>query len=65
MVDEKIERIGEIVCFVLHLMKNREVHSKTKLAKLLYLLDVVKSRQGIQNFTGIEYTGIEYKSYYF
>jgi uncharacterized protein YwgA len=60
MKDEKIERISEILAFVLHLMKNREVFSKTKLAKLLYLLDVVKSRQGVPKFTGIEYTSYYY-----
>lgn len=60
MMDAKIERISEIISFALHLMKNREVFSKTKLVKILYLLDVVKSRQGSPNFTGIEY-----KSYYY
>ncbi|MCP4347303.1 MAG: DUF4065 domain-containing protein [Desulfobacterales bacterium] len=60
MANEKIERICEILSFVLHLMKNGEVFSKTKLAKLLYLLDVVKSRQRIPKFSGIKYTSYYY-----
>lgn len=41
-------------------MKNREIFSKTKLVKLLYLLDVVKSRRRIRKFSGVEY-----RSYYY
>jgi uncharacterized protein YwgA len=54
------ERISEIIAFTLHLMKNREIFSKIKLVKLLYLLDVVKSRRKIRNFSGVEY-----RSYYY
>jgi len=60
MTNERIERISEIIAFMLHLMKNREIFSKTKLVKLLYLLDVVKSRRNIRNFSGVEY-----RSYYY
>lgn len=60
MVERKTERISEILSFILHLMKNGEVFSKTKLVKLLYLLDVVKSRRGIPKFSGVEYSSHYY-----
>jgi uncharacterized protein YwgA len=55
----KIERISEIIAFILRLMGGR-AYSKTKLVKLLYLLDVMYARNGEPNFSGIEY-----KSYYY
>lgn len=52
----KIERISEIIAYILSLTKNKEIFSKTKLVKVLYLLDVVKSRRDHSDFTGIDYT---------
>ncbi len=60
MVNKKIERISEILSFMLHLMRNGEVFSKTKLVKLVYLLDVVKSRRGTPKFSGVEYSSHYY-----
>ncbi|OQX06971.1 MAG: hypothetical protein BWK80_50120 [Desulfobacteraceae bacterium IS3] len=59
MYNSKIERISEILCLLLHIMGG-ESFSKTKLVKLLYLLDVVKSRKGVPKFSGITF-----KSYYY
>lgn len=56
---EKIERISEIIAFILRLMGGR-AYSKTKLVKLLYLLDVMYARNNISNFSGVEF-----KSYYY
>lgn len=55
----KIERISEILAFLLHLM-GAQTFSKTKLVKLIYLLDVIHSRRD-----GTPFSGIEYKSYYY
>jgi hypothetical protein len=59
MKSERIERIGEIIAYVLQLAGG-EIFSKTKLVKLLYLLDVMKSREQQGCFTGISF-----KSYYY
>ena len=56
---EKIERISEILSLILHLMGG-QAFSKTKLVKLIYLLDVIQSRKGIHNFSGVDF-----KSYYY
>ena len=54
----KIERMSEIIAFILRLMGGR-ASSKIKLVKLLYLLDVMYARNGTSHFSGVEY-----KSYY-
>jgi hypothetical protein len=56
---EKFKRISEIIAFILCLMGGR-AYSKTKLVKLLYLLDVIYARNNKSNLSGIEY-----KSYYY
>jgi uncharacterized protein YwgA len=60
MRDERIERIAEIIAYVLQLVGG-QLFSKTKLVKLLYLLDVTESRK--QRNGG--FTQIEFKSYYY
>ena len=59
---KKLERICEIMAFILRLMGG-SAYSKTKLVKLLYLLDVMYARKGKMNFTGIEYTSYYYGPY--
>jgi uncharacterized protein YwgA len=55
----KIEKISEIIAFVISIF-NGEMDSKTKLVKLLYLIDVVFARKYKKSFSGIHY-----KSYYY
>jgi uncharacterized protein YwgA len=55
----KIEKISEIIAFVISIF-NGEIDSKTKLVKLLYLIDVVFARKYKKTFSGISY-----KSYYY
>jgi len=55
---ENIERPCEIICYVLNLIKETYV-SKAKIIKILFLLELIKSRQGIYNFTGLTF-----KNYY-
>ncbi len=58
----KVERISEILAFILRLMGGK-TYSKTKLVKLLYLLDVMHARNGIPHFSGIEYRSYYYGPY--
>jgi len=55
----KLERVSEIIAFILRLMGGK-AYSKIKLVKLLYLLDVMYARNGQSHFSGVEF-----KSYYF
>ena len=59
MKQQKLERISEILSYILHLMGG-ETFSKTKLVKLVYLLDVIQARRDQSKFSGITY-----KSYYY
>jgi hypothetical protein len=59
MDNSKIERISEIIAFVISIFGG-EIYSKTKLVKLLYLIDVVFDRKYKKAFSGISY-----KSYYY
>jgi hypothetical protein len=59
MDNSKIERISEIIALVISIF-NGEIYSKTKLVKLLYLIDVVFDRKYQKAFSGISY-----KSYYY
>jgi len=54
-----IKRIAEVIALVLRLMGGY-IFAKTKLVKIVYLLDVIQARQGNKNFS----TAI-YKSYYY
>ncbi|GAB4289259.1 MAG: hypothetical protein Fur0025_23700 [Oscillatoriaceae cyanobacterium] len=58
----KIERIGEVLALILHLMRG-EAFSKTKLVKLIYLLDVIQSRKGRHNFSGVDFRSYYYGPY--
>ena len=58
----KIERISEILSLILHLMRG-EAFSKTKLVKLIYLLDVIQSRKGSHNFSGVDFRSYYYGPY--
>ena len=60
--DAKIERISEILSRILHLMGGR-AYSKTKLVKLLYLLDVIQSRRDKPRFSGVNYVSYYYGPY--
>jgi uncharacterized protein YwgA len=55
----KIERISEIIAFILHLMGG-EAYSKTKLMKLIYLLDVIQARNN-----KLKFSGATFRSYYY
>jgi hypothetical protein len=59
MENSKIEKISEIIALVISIF-NGEIYSKTKLVKLLYLIDVVFARKYNKAFSGISY-----KSYYY
>jgi len=54
-----IKRIAEIIALVLRIMGG-SVYSKTKLVKIVYLLDVIQSRKGNKDFSTATY-----KSYYY
>ncbi|NES01220.1 MAG: hypothetical protein F6J86_46955 [Symploca sp. SIO1B1] len=54
-----IKRISEVIALILRLMGGY-IFAKTKLVKIVYLLDVIQARQGNKNFS----TAI-YKSYYY
>lgn len=58
----KIERISEILSLILHLMGG-QAFSKTKLVKLIYLLDVIQSRKGRHNFSGVDFRSYYYGPY--
>jgi hypothetical protein len=57
-IDAKIERIAEIVAYILRLMGGK-AFTETKLVKLVYLLDVIQSRKGHPHFSGAVF-----RSYY-
>jgi Protein of unknown function (DUF4065) len=59
MDNSKTEKISEIIAFVISAFSG-EIYSKTKLVKLLYLIDVVFARKYKKAFSGISY-----KSYYY
>jgi uncharacterized protein YwgA len=54
-----IKRIAEIIALVLRLMGGY-AYSKTKLVKIVYLLDIIESRKGKKHFSTATY-----KSYYY
>jgi uncharacterized protein YwgA len=58
----KIERINDIIAFVLSIMGG-EVQSKTKLIKTLYLIDIVFARKYNKVFSGIIYKSSYYGPY--
>ena len=58
----KVEKISEIIAFVISIF-NGEIYSKTKLVKLLYLIDVVFARKYKKPFSGINYTSYYYGPY--
>ena len=59
MDNSKLEKISEIIALIISTF-NGEIYSKTKLVKLLYLIDVVFARKYKKAFSGISY-----KSYYY
>jgi hypothetical protein len=62
MDNSKIEKISEIIAFIISIF-NGEIYSKTKLVKLLYLIDVVFARKHKKAFSGISYTSYYYGPY--
>lgn len=56
----RIRRVSEVIAFILGLMGG-ETRSKTKLVKLIYLLDVVQARKGNSH----EFSGVRFKRYYY
>jgi uncharacterized protein YwgA len=62
MIDKRIERIAEIIAYILQIMGG-EIFSKTKLVKLLYLLDFEKAAKGESNYTQIRFNSYYYGPY--
>ena len=62
MKDIQTERISEIILKILQVLGG-EVFSKTQLVKLIYLIDVIQSRKGEGNFSGVRYKRYYYGPY--
>jgi hypothetical protein len=58
----KLEKISEIIALIISTF-NGSIYSKTKLVKLLYLIDVVFARKYKRAFSGISYTSYYYGPY--
>ena len=58
----KIERIAHIIAYILTLLGGKE-YSKTKIVKLLYLLDIGYARYKCKSFTNISFTSYYYGPY--
>jgi len=56
---QNIKRIAEIIAIILRVMGGF-AYSKTRIVKLLYLLDIIQSRKGKKYFSSARY-----KSYYY
>ena len=55
----KIKRVAHIIAYILNLLGGKE-YSKTKIVKLLYLLDI-----GYARYKGKSFTNINFSSYYY
>jgi hypothetical protein len=63
MADQtKIKRVAYIIAYVLTLLGGKE-YSKTKIVKLLYLLDIDYARYKGKSFTNINFTSYYYGPY--
>jgi len=60
--NEKIKRIAEIISYILQLLGGKE-YSKTKIVKLLYMLDVCYSKKYKKSFTEITFKSYFYGPY--
>lgn len=58
--DIKTEKIAEILAFIIHLMGGK-AKSKTKLFKLIYLLDAIQSRKNKKN----KFSGVTLQNYFY
>ena len=58
-MSNNLDKLKEVICFIISIF-NGELHSKTKLAKLTYLVDF-KAKQNL----GKTITGATYKSYFY
>jgi hypothetical protein len=58
----KIKRIAHIIAYILTLLGGKE-YSKTKIVKLLYLLDISYARFKSKSFTDINFTSYYYGPY--
>ena len=57
---KKIEKIAEVLVVILRLMRGR-ANSKTKLFKLIYLLDIIQLRRNSIH----QFSGVTFKSYFY
>ena len=58
----KIKRVANIIAYILDLLGGKE-YSKTKIVKLLYLLDIGYARYKGRSFTNIYFTSYYYGPY--
>ena len=60
--ETKIKRVASIITYILQLLGGKE-YSKTKIVKLLYLLDIGYARYKERSFTNINFTSYYYGPY--
>ena len=58
----KIKRVAHIIAYILNLLGGKE-YSKTKIVKLLYLLDIGYARYKSKSFTNINFSSYYYGPY--